>query len=165
MARRHLILPLAALLLGLVPLLPAAPAAAADAPGIRRCHAVRSGEGQTLTVRVTGLRSTQGEVSIQLYGDQPERFLTADGRLARHRLAAATAIETCFSLPQPGDYAVAVFHDEAAGVRHHRHARPDESAGRGYSNDPPRAAGTPDFRAVRFQVRPGVNSVSIAVRY
>lgn len=116
---------------------------------------------------VSGARSGAGNVTVTLYGPRREDFLARGRRLARLRvpLAGAGSAEACFALSAPGDYAVAVYHDENGDHDFNRNAVGLPAEGYGFSNDAPAAFGLPDFDKVRFAVPPGGSRVPIRLRY
>ncbi|WP_343897955.1 DUF2141 domain-containing protein [Craurococcus roseus] len=116
---------------------------------------------------VSGARSTEGNVTVTLYGPRRESFLARGGRLARQRipLAGATAVEACFALAAPGDYALAVYHDENDDRDFNRNPLGLPIEGYGFSNDAPTAFGLPDFDRVRFTLPPGGNRIAVRLRY
>lgn len=87
--------------------------------------------------------------------------------MARQRvpLADTAAAEACFALSAPGDYAVAVYHDENDDRDFNRNALGLPSEGYGFSNDAPATLGLPDFDGVRFTLPPGESRVTIRLRY
>jgi uncharacterized protein (DUF2141 family) len=91
-------------------------------------------------VTVTGARRAAGNVTVTLYGARREDFLARGRRLARQRVplaAAATAAHACFALSAPGDYALAVYHDENDDHDFNRTALGLPAEGYGFSNDAP----------------------------
>ena len=116
---------------------------------------------------VTGARSAAGNVTVTLYGPRREDFLARGARLARQRvpLAGAAAAEACFALSAPGDYALAVYHDENNDRDFNRTALGLPAEGYGFSNDAPATLGLPDFDQVRFTLPPGESRVTIRLRY
>ena len=123
--------------------------------------------GPQLRVAVSGARGARGSVTVTLYGPRREDFLARGGRLARQRipLAGATAVEACFALAAPGDYAVAVYHDENDDRDFNRNAVGLPVEGYGFSNDAPTAFGLPDFDRVRFTLPPGGRRIAVRLRY
>lgn len=135
----------------------------AAAPRASACDAPR---GPRLRVAVTGARRAAGNVTVTLYGPRREDFLARGGRLARQRVPlAGTAAEACFALSAPGEYAVAVYHDENNDRDFNRNAVGLPSEGYGFSNDAPATLGLPDFDAVRFTLPPGETRMTVRLRY
>ena len=106
-----------------------------------------------LLVRVEGVRSSQGLIAVTLYTDERRRFLARRGSLYVGRVPARQgATDVCIHVPQPGTYALAVYHDANADRRFDRSSLglPDE--GFGFSNNPPTFLGLPNFSRVRLSV-------------
>jgi uncharacterized protein (DUF2141 family) len=138
----------------------------AAAPRAGACGAPNALEGPRLRVAVTGARRAAGNVTVTLYGSRREDFLARGGRLARQRVPlAGPAAEACFALSAPGDYAVAVYHDENDDRDFNRNALGLPGEGYGFSNDAPTTLGLPDFDAVRFTLPPGETRVTVRLRY
>lgn len=136
----------------------AAPAIAADCVG--------ESSATKLTVHVSGLRSAKGMIAVTLYPDEPRRFLAPKGKLLRDRPTAKTPITTtCFFLPKPGYYAIAVYHDENGDRDFNRTIIGMPAEGFGFSNNPSTKTGLPPFSAVRFEAEPGESDVRITLRY
>jgi uncharacterized protein (DUF2141 family) len=122
--------------------------------------------GTTLAVQVSGMNSASGEVAITVYGADPKRFLAPRGKLLRVRPKTATpTTQSCFNLPGPGTYAVAIYHDANANEDFDRSLIGMPTEGFGFSNDAPTRFGLPAFDAVKFTVKPGANLMRIKLRY
>ena len=145
----------------------ATPPRAAAAPEVTACQAPGAPAGPRLRVAVSGARSAGGNITVTLYGPRRENFLARGGRLARQRvpLAGDAAVEACFALAAPGDYAVAVYHDENDDHDFNRNAVGLPVEGYGFSNDAPTTFGLPDFDRVRFTLPPGGSRIAVRLRY
>lgn len=86
------------------------PDAAACAPG--------SGTPAAL-VRVDGFRAHSGNLRVQVYGANPSEFLAKGKWLKRVDLPVTRSgpMQICVALPAPGNYAIAVRHDEDGNGR------------------------------------------------
>lgn len=152
----------------LVLLLPVGADGQAAAPRAAACNASDAPGGPRLRVAVTGARRAAGNVTVTLYGPRREDFLARGARLARQRVpiaGGATVAEACFALSAPGDYAVAVYHDENDDRDFNRNALGLPSEGYGFSNDAPTTLGLPEFDAVRFTLPPGETRMAVRLRY
>ncbi|PTS88418.1 MULTISPECIES: DUF2141 domain-containing protein [unclassified Caulobacter] len=119
-----------------------------------------------LSVQISQVRSTTGEVVVTLYPSDPRRFLAPSGKLLRIRLrAAAPVTRVCFNLPEPDVYAVAVYHDANGNRDFDRNKVGMPVEGFGFSNDAPTRFGLPSFDAVRFSARAGETLLRIRMRY
>ncbi len=147
-------------ILGLVVgLLSVVPALAQDS-----CGGVRSSTSAKLSVQVTGVRATKGEVALTLYPDDKRRFLAKGGKLARVRAAAQPLTKACFWVP-PGSYALAIYHDSNGDRDFNRTLVGLPAEGFGFSNNPETKVGLPALSSVRFSVGSGERSLSIQMRY
>ena len=154
-----------AALAALMLLAAAAPARAAD-PRATACAAADAPEGPRLRVAVTGARRVAGNVTVTIYGPRPERFLARRAYLARQRVPLrAASMEACFALSTPGDYAIAVYHDENDDHDFNRTLIGMPAEGYGFSNDAPTTVGLPSFADVRFTAPAGESRMTIHLRY
>lgn len=144
---------------------PLAPARAADQTATA-CGAQGDAAGPRIEVVVTGARKVAGNMTITLYGGRSEDFLARNGKLARQRVPLhATQAEACFAVSAPGEYAIAVYHDENDDHDFNRNLIGMPAEGFGFSNDAPTTIGLPSFNDVRFRIGPEGGRVQIRLRY
>lgn len=153
------------MLLAALALAPLAQARAAEqTAGV--CGAPGAPNGPRIEVVVSGARKVAGNMTITLYGSQPDAFLARTGKLARQRVPLhSTQAEACFAVSTPGVYAVAVYHDENNDHDFNRTLLGMPAEGYGFSNDAPTVIGLPSFDSVRFQVGPEGGRVPVRLRY
>jgi uncharacterized protein (DUF2141 family) len=138
-------------------------ALAAGLPAYAACEGRAS--DTRLNVRVTSVPLAKGQMAVTVYPDDARRFLAPKGRLLRVRPPATAPVSNaCFNLPGPGFYAIAVYHDVNADSDFNRTIIGLPAEDFGFSNDPSTATGLPAFRAVRFRVAPGDNTISIMLK-
>lgn len=119
-----------------------------------------------LTVTVDDVRSGNGLIALTLYADDSSRFLVKRGSMYVTRVpAAAGATQACIFLPQPGVYALAVYHDEDGNQAFKRTGLGLPAEGFGFSNNPATLAGLPSFRSVRLNVARSGLSTRIRIKY
>ncbi|MBX6367094.1 MAG: DUF2141 domain-containing protein [Rhodospirillales bacterium] len=119
-----------------------------------------------LLVRVNGVRSADGNVTVVLYGDNPADFLARGKRLDRRRVPARVGtVELCLAVQRPGTYAIALYHDEDGDHRFTRNLVGLPIEGYGFSRDAPTAFGLPRFEDVAFTVGTGRTTLEITMRY
>lgn len=119
-----------------------------------------------LNVVVEGLRSGDGLIAVTLYADDSRKFLAKKGSLKVSRFdAVAPTTRACIFVPQPGVYAIAVYHDEDSSRKVNRNAIGIPSEGFGFSNNPSTVAGIPAFRSVRLDVPKAGLTTRIRLRY
>ena len=122
--------------------------------------------GPTLHVTATGARRVAGDIAFTLYGADPARFLKSHGSLAVIRVTlTSTRAAACFTVSSPGDYAVAIYHDENGNHHFDRNFLGLPVEGYGFSNDAPTYLGPPSFGAARIAIHAGDNTASIRLRY
>ena len=106
-----------------------------------------------LNVIVENVRNSEGLVAVTLYADNSRKFLIKHGSLYVGRADAhAGTTRTCIFVPQPGIYALALYHDENADRKFDRTTIGLPAEGYGFSNNPSTLAGLPSFRSVRLAV-------------
>jgi uncharacterized protein (DUF2141 family) len=117
-------------------------------------------------VEVTGVRNSDGFVTLTIYDDDRSKFLASGGSRDVIRVPAqAGATRACLKLPGQGVYAIAVYHDENRSRRIDRNSLGLPTEGFGFSNNPSTFAGLPAFRSVRLNVaEPGL-ATRITLRY
>jgi len=120
-----------------------------------------------IQVHVTGAHSGKGEIAITIYGDQADRFLAKGGSLARVRvpLNEARTLDVCFSVSQPGLYAVALYHDENNDKHFNRTMLGLPEEGYGFSNNAAVPMRAPSLKEAAVQVGSGLTSVAVTLRY
>jgi uncharacterized protein (DUF2141 family) len=119
-----------------------------------------------LQVSVSDMRSSDGNITITIYPDDPPHFLDGKYKLARQIVPVKSPVtRVCFAVAAPGFYAVALFHDE--NNNHHLDTTllgiPSE--GYGFSQNPKLFLGPPKFSQVRVAAHPGDNPVAIQMKY
>lgn len=103
-----------------------------------------------LELTVSGIAPAKGQVTVVAY-DNARTFLERGARLFKVRLPASATVVTCLSLPHPGTYAIAVYHDANNDGKFGRSWIGLPIEGWGFSNDPPRSFGVPAFASVSFE--------------
>ena len=138
-------------------------AARAQPPADRTCAA---DDPVRLQIRVTGLRSARGTVTLILYGDRDEDFLKKGGRLSRVRAPAKTGeVSVCIPVPAPGSYAISLYHDEDANKKLTKNWLGLPVEGYGFSRDAAVSYRLPELDETVFTALPGDTPVHITVRY
>lgn len=106
-----------------------------------------------LNVVINGVRSSDGLVAVTLYADNSRKFLVKRGSMYVGRVnATAGTMRACIFVPQPGVYALAIYHDANANQSFDRTGIGLPAEGYGFTNNPATLAGLPSFRSVRLDV-------------
>src|SRR3546814_16611886 len=71
----------------------------------------------------------------------------------------------CLSVPGPGTYAIAIYHDENGDRKFDRSMLGLPEEGYGFSNNAAVVLAPPSFDAVKFKAADGVTHVDITMRY
>lgn len=133
------------------------------APALAECG---PGDETRLEVSVQNVRSSSGNVTITVYGDDRRKFLASGAKLVRDRAPAQAGVtRSCLPVPGPGVYAIAVYHDEDGDRDFDRNAMGMPREGYGFSNDAPTLMSLPSFNDVIFQAGPGSTPLTITMRY
>jgi uncharacterized protein (DUF2141 family) len=106
-----------------------------------------------VNVVVEGVKSSDGLIAVTLYPDNSRRFLIKNGSLQVGRVkAVAGTTRACITVPRPGVYVLAVYHDEDGDQNFDRTGLGLPAEGYGFSNNPSTLAGLPSFRSVRIAI-------------
>jgi uncharacterized protein (DUF2141 family) len=151
--------------LGALTLSFALPTQTAHADALLACSATDASQA-TLRISVSGMRSDKGNITITIYPDEPSHFLDGAYKLARQQLTVTLPVTSaCFTVAAPGNYAVALFHDENDNHHFDTNALGIPTEGYGFSNNPTLYFGPPDLSKVRFSAHPGDNPIAIRMKY
>ena len=142
----------------------ASPAMATSSPTTTASCATSPGQ-TILAITVKGVHSSKGNVTITIYPGIAKHFLAPHAKLSRVRLPAASVVHACMTVPQSGDYAIAIYHDENNDHDFNRTFIGLPAEGYGFSNDAPAVAGLPSYNAAKFTAHDGVNPLTITMRY
>ncbi|HNT28041.1 MAG TPA: DUF2141 domain-containing protein [bacterium] len=120
----------------------------------------------TLTVKVWGLRK-QGQVFVYLY-NQDDGFPTSPEKAFKTITLPVRESDTLFAKFEglaPGDYAVAVMHDENGNGQIDTNWIGIPKEGLGVSNNAKGVMGPPKFKDAKVTVPAGKKELSIPVKY
>ena len=119
-----------------------------------------------VNVVIEGVRSDRGELVIELYPNDPERFLAHLGRVERvRRKSERTVTNACILAPSAGRYALVLYHDENNDELFNRTRLGLPSEGFGFSNNVRPLLGPPSLKSVLFDVPEGESTVRVRLRY
>ncbi len=116
-------------------------------------HVSCNGAANEIRIVIDGLKESIGLVTIDLYVNDNDGFLKRAGRVAQRRAAAkAPFTSLCIAAPEPGDYAIAVYHDENANKTFDKGAFGLPAEPWGISNNPKIRFGPPHVEEALFPV-------------
>lgn len=117
----------------------------------------------SIHVHIDGFKDTKGKVRVQLYGEDPERFLAKGAKLLRIEVAVPDEggpVDLCVPLEQKGVYALFVMHD-----RNENGKANVFSDGFGISNNPKMKLRKPRHDEAAFEVGDEVLDMDIELQY
>ncbi len=119
-----------------------------------------------VVITVTDLRSSKGVVRACMT-TRADIFPKCIKDPTAHRkvVPAGETIEIRFSGVKPGDYAIALLHDENNNGKADRALGMMPKEGYGFSRDAPVRMAPPKFKDAVFKIEEGLSRVSIRMRY
>ena len=118
-----------------------------------------------LSVNVTGVKASSGQVTVTLYVNDAKRFLSKGGAYGIVRAAAKAGTTTvCVSIPSPGRYALAVYHDVDGDGRLDRNVIGLPAEPFALSNNPPAKMAMPKIGPSLFTAGEGTTSVTVRLQ-
>ena len=116
-------------------------------------HVSCTGAPNEIRLVIEGFKGSIGLVTVDLYVNDNEGFLKRAGRVVQRR-AAAKAPRTflCVTAPEPGDYAIAVYHDANANKTFDKNAFGLPAEPWGISNNPKIRFAPPHVEEALFPV-------------
>ena len=120
-----------------------------------------------IVVRISNLRNGMGNVVAELYPNDPANFLKGRVRIGRafQPAVAEGTVDVCLTAPEPGTYAVAVYHDENANIKFDKTWIGLPAEGFGVSNNPGMLFGPPPFDEAKFEALLGPTVIPVEIRY
>ena len=122
------------------------------------------GQGNELTVTVTGIEEITGQISIGLYFSEEDWPDTGKSDSGVNLIIKGDTISYTFQDIQSGTYAVAIFHDADMNFTLDRGLFGIPKEGYAFSNNIFGLFGPPKFKDASFQVD-GKTEVQIEVKY
>ena len=114
-----------------------------------------------LTVTVTGVRSSEGQVRVAVYTAESD-WLGDEPTARVWKAASGEPVTAEFSLP-PGRYAIAVLHDENDNGKMDYRLLGLPKEPYGFSNDAQPKLGPPKFEDAAFPLPPAGRAIAIAL--
>lgn len=125
-------------------------------------HVSCNGGENEIRIVVTGVKKPVGLITADLFPNRQENFLRGRGRLKQVRFAAkAPTTRFCIEAPEPGQFAVSVYHDENANGDFDRGAFGLPAEPWGISRNPKVRFGPPGVEEAIFSVDPDGAAVEI----
>lgn len=115
----------------------------------------------TLTVKITGIRNTEGNIRVALRTSESTIVATKIVKIDPKTLTA----EAVFDNLAEGTYGVAVFHDENKNEKLDFNEEGMPLEGYGHSNNPAKRPGPPSFDETKFIFAAPASTMEIALIY
>ncbi len=128
------------------------------------CHGVPTGVRVMLTV--DGVRSSKGQVTAVVFGDDPARYLKPHGELETiHDPALPQTTQLCFWLPKAGQYALFIYHDANANNDIDTGLFGIPKEGYAFSNNVRPKLSAPSFKSTHFTAGRGETTLAVKLNY
>nr|WP_255536310.1 DUF2141 domain-containing protein [Pacificimonas pallii] len=113
-------------------------------------------------VRITGLKDRAGQVRVQLYPNDPDKFLESGEWIQRVDVpvTASGDMDICVKLPYVGEMAMVVMHDREKNGK----LDPFED-GAGLPGNPKMKLAKPKYKVAAFNAKAGVTPMTIVMNY
>ncbi len=116
-------------------------------------HVSCTGAPNEIRLVIEGFDNAVGLVTVDLYVNDNAGFLKRAGRVAQRRAAAKSPFtKLCIRAPEPGQYAIAVYHDKNANKTFDKNAFGLPAEPWGISNNPKIRFGPPHVDEALFPV-------------
>jgi uncharacterized protein (DUF2141 family) len=123
-----------------------------------------SPSGGSVIITVTGLRNARGTIRACMTRSASHFPDCSRDPAALKRTVSAGAATIQFGEVPPGDYAIAVFHDENDNGKLDTFLGiPKE--GFGFSRNPKISFGAPQFEGVNIRIGPGISRLTVRMQY
>ncbi len=107
----------------------------------------------SIQITVQNVKEAAGTITVDVHDDDPAKFLKSGGKLARIRVPAQQGETTfCVIVPEPGVYALALYHDRNGNTKLDKTWIGLPSEPFGLSNNPPKRLAMPRHRDSAFEV-------------
>lgn len=116
-------------------------------------HVSCNGAENQIRVVVTGVKESAGLITADLFPNREDGFLRKRGRLSQVKFAArAPMTKFCVEAPEPGQFAISIYHDRNANGDFDKNALGLPAEPWGLSNNPKVRFGPPAVTETLFEV-------------
>jgi uncharacterized protein (DUF2141 family) len=143
---------------------PAPPAPVALSEGAAQGPPCES-QPYSILVWVKNIKDDRGTITIDLHGDDPEKFLKSGAKLARLRFPTrAGDMKICVPVEKPGVYAIALYQDRDSNLKLDKTWIGLPSEPFGVSRDAPLRMAPPKHKEAAFEVAGPLTPVTVTLR-
>ena len=128
---------------------------------IMMCFA--QGNGNSVTVTVSGISELKGEIAIGVYNNE-ESYTKGDHFTGEFVKADKETVTYTFENIPEGVYAIKIYHDKNSNKKMDRNFMKIPTEGYAFSNNVFGTFGPPKFEKVKFEVKEDIN-LEIKIKY
>ena len=137
---------------------------AADAPAPASSEAACESRQYSILVHVKNIKDGRGTITVDLHGDDPDKFLKSGAKLDRLRVPAVVGeMQICVPVEKPGVYAVALYQDRDSNMKLDKTWIGMPSEPFGVSRDAPIRLGPPKHKDAAFEVTGPLTPVTVTL--
>jgi uncharacterized protein (DUF2141 family) len=119
----------------------------------------------SILVHLKNVRDDKGTITIDLHGDDPEKFLKSGAKLLRMRVpAVAGDMDICVPVDKPGIYAFALYQDRDSNLKLDKTWIGLPAEPFGVSRDAPIRMAPPKHKDAAFDVSGPLTPVTVTLR-
>lgn len=123
------------------------------------------GSAYSIQIHVRNIKNDRGQITVDLHGDDPAKFLKSGAKLARLRVPAVKGeMEICLPVEKPGIYALALYHDRNSDEKLDKTWIGLPSEPYGVSRDAPARGGPPKHKEAAFEVTGARTPMTVTLR-
>ena len=119
----------------------------------------------SILISVKNIKDDRGTITIDLHGDDPEKFLKSGAKLSRTRIpAVAGEMKICLPVEKAGVYALALYQDRDSDLKLDKTWIGLPSEPFGVSRDAPIRMAAPKHQDAAFEVKGPMTPVTVTLR-
>ena len=116
-------------------------------------HVSCNGGENEIRVVINRVKQNAGQIAADLYPNDEEGFLHSEARITQVRFAAKSPVTAfCITPPEPGQYAIALYHDKNANKKFDKSPLGMPAEPWGISNNPKILFSAPPVEKALFEV-------------
>lgn len=119
----------------------------------------------SILIAVKNIKDARGEITVDLHGADPEKFLKSGAKLERLRVPAEKGeMHICMPVESAGTYAVAIYQDRDSNTKLNKTWIGLPAEPYGVSRDAPMRLGPPKHKDAAFEVTGPMTPVTVTLR-
>lgn len=119
----------------------------------------------SIQIHVRNIKNDRGQITVDLHGDDPAKFLKSGAKLARLRVPAVKGeMDICLPVEKPGIYALALYHDRNGDDKLDKTWIGLPAEPYGVSRDAPARGAPPKHKEAAFEVTGARTPMTVTLR-